>query len=79
MKPDEWLRWNKSFEQFHVASGLNTEGDGGQVSTLLYCFGEEAENVLASTDISIKARGKYDDAIAEFNEFFKVCKNVIFE
>ena len=63
-------------EQFRVASGLNTKGDERQVSTLLYCLGEKAKDVLASTDISIEHRGKNDDIVAKF---FKVCKNVIFK
>ena len=53
-KPDEWLFWKKCFEQFRVASRLNSKGDERQVRTLLYCLGEEAEDVLASTDISIE-------------------------
>ena len=78
-KPDEWLRWKKRFEQFRVASGLNNEAEERQVNTLLYCLGEEADDVLASTDISNDARRKYDDVINKFDSFFKVCKNVIFE
>ena len=45
---DEWP------EQFRSASGLESEGEQRQVSTLLYCFGEEADDVrvLTSTNIS---------------------------
>ena len=50
--PDDWLRWKRRFEQFRVASGLANEGAEKQVSTLLYCLGEEAEAVLASTNVS---------------------------
>ena len=50
-----------------------------QVSTLLYCLGEEAENVLSSTNITEDERKAYDSVIAKFNAFFKVRKNVIFE
>ena len=39
---------------------------------LLYCLGEEAETVLASTKV-------YDTVLAKFNSFFKVCNNVIYE
>jgi len=46
------------------------------VSTLLYCLGEEADNVLTSTNITKK---KFDDVIQKFDEFFNVRKNVIFE
>lgn len=51
-KPDEWAKWKRQYEQFRMASGLANEGETRQVSTLLYCMGEEAEDVLTSTEIS---------------------------
>ena len=45
-KPDEWPKWNERFEQYRVASGLSKDSDARQVSTLLYCLGEVAEDVL---------------------------------
>ena len=62
-KPDTWQKWKKQFEQFRVASGLKEESDPRQVSTLLYCMGEEAESVLSSTDIK-DDKVKYDPMIA---------------
>ena len=38
-KPDEWHRWKRRFEQFRLASGLSSEDDKRQISTLLYCLG----------------------------------------
>ena len=49
------------------------------LSKLLYCLGEEADDVLTSTNISEKDRKKYDSLMAKFDNFFKVRKNVIFE
>lgn len=77
--PDEWPRWKRRFEQFRVASGLSEEGEERQVSTLLYCLGEEAEDVLTSTNITNDDRKKYDAVVGKFDEFFKVRKNVIYE
>ena len=77
--PDEWPRWIKRFEQFRVASGLDKESEERQASTLLYCLGEDAEDVLLSTGITPAERKKYTDVLSKFNEFFKVRKNVIFE
>ena len=76
---DDWPRWRRRFQQFREASGLATEGDTKQVSTLLYCMGETAEDVLTSTDISKDDKRKFDSVIAKFDSFFKVRKNVIFE
>ena len=47
--------------------------------TLLYCLGEEAEDVLTSTNISNDDRKQYDQVLGKMDEFFKVQKNVIFE
>ena len=77
--PDDWPRWRRRFQQFREASGLATDGDTKQVSTLLYCMGETAEDVLTSTDISEDDKRKFDSVIAKFDSFFKVRKNVIFE
>ena len=77
--PDEWPKWKKHFEQYRIASGLAKEDDERQVSTLLYCLGEEADDVLTSTNITGDSRKKFADVLEKFNEFFKVRKNVIFE
>ena len=50
--PDEWSKWRRRFEQYRVASGLAKEDNERQVSALLYCLGEEADDVLTSTNIS---------------------------
>ena len=70
----------RRFEQFQLTSGLSEEkSEAKQISTLLYCLGEEAESVLASTSITSKERQKYETVVAKLNGYFKVCKNVIFE
>ena len=77
--PDDWARWKARFEQFRLASGLSTESETRQVSTLLYCIGQDADNVLTSTNISDDDRKKYTSVMAKFEEFFKVRKNTIYE
>jgi len=78
-KPDGWAKWKRRFEQFLSASGLDKEDEARQVSTLLYCLGEEAEGVLASTNISEEARKKYKDVMEKLDEHFRVRRNVIYE
>ena len=78
-QPDEWPKWSKRFEQFRVASGLSTEDDARQVCTLLYCLGEEAEDVLKSTNLTKDERKVYATVLGKFDAFFQVRKNVIFE
>ena len=50
-----------------------------QVSTLLYCLGEEANDVLTSTYITEEDEKIFSKVMEKFDEFFKVCHNVIFE
>ena len=58
-QPDNWIRWTRRFEQFRTASGLDSDADTKQISTLLCCLGEEAEDVLASTNISSDHRKRF--------------------
>ena len=78
-KPDEWPRWLRRFKQYRSAAGLDEEADTRQVDTLLYCMGEEAEEVLTSTNISVENRARYDGVIEQFETHFRVRRNVIFE
>ena len=78
-EPDEWPKWRRRFEQSRVASGLDKEDEVRQVSTLLYCLGEEADDILTLTNITEDNRKKYSEVLAKFDGHFKVRKNVIFE
>ena len=78
-KPDDWPKWIKRFEQYRVASGLSKDSETRQVSTLLYCLGDEAEDVLSSTNISEEDKTNYSKILENLNGFFKVRKNVILE
>ena len=77
--PDDWPRWRRRYEQFHVASGLMDADEKQQVSTLLYCVGEEAESVLSSTGVTADERKQYAAVMGKFDEFFMVRRNIIFE
>ena len=47
--------------------------------TLLYFLGEEAEDVLKSTNVTEEERKVYATLLGKFDAFFQVRKNVIFE
>ena len=78
-QPDEWTRWKRRFEQFRTASGLDAETGLKQVSTLLYCMGEEADTILCSTNATEDERKNYDSVCKKFDDFFKIRSNVIYE
>ena len=66
--PDEWPKWRRRFEQYRVASELAKEDNERQVIALLYCLGEEADDVLTSTNISSDSRKAFADVLKKFDE-----------
>ncbi len=72
--PDHWPKWKHHFEQYHIASGLLKESEEHQVNTLLYCLGEEAEDILTSTNIAEDDRKKHDSVLAKFDSFSELEK-----
>ena len=77
--PDEWAQWHKRFEQFRIASGLGEDSSVKQVSTFLYCQGEDAESVLTSMNLTEVKRKNFDAVMSKFDAFFKVHRNLIYE
>ena len=78
-KPEEWGKWKRRFQQYRVASGLSEKSDEYQASTLLYCLGVDAKDILTTTHISDDNRKKYDKVLEKFEDFFQVRHNVIFK
>ena len=54
--PDDWPQWIARFVQFRAAADLAADSDKKQVNTQLYCMGEGAAAVLASTNITVEER-----------------------
>ena len=45
----------------------------------MYCMGEDAEEVLATTNITAEQKKEYRQVVQKFDEYFKVRKNLIYE
>ena len=58
---------------------LGEESNQRQVSILLYCLREEADDVLSLTNITETQRRQYSDVLSKFDSFIQVTKNMIFE
>ena len=71
-KPDSRLKWHHRFKLFLSALGLDKESDTRRVNTLLYCLGEDAEDILVSMNISDKDRKKYENVVWAFEAHFKI-------
>lgn len=63
--PDEWPKWKLRFTRHLTATGLDKEEDARKISTLLYCMGEEGDDVLTSTNITDTQRKKYDTVLKD--------------
>jgi len=69
--PDEWPQLRRRHQQYLTARGLDKEDDARKVSTLLYCLGEESDDVLTATNISEHERENDEAVIEKFDTFFK--------
>ena len=76
---EKWPTLKQRFLRFRSASDLANKPEAQQVNTLLYCLGEQAEDIFASFNFSKADAKKFDVVIKSFNQFFIVKKNVIFE
>ena len=54
--PEEWPKWSWRFERFLNASGLKEKDDEIQVHSLVYCMGDEADDLLSSFNLSDEDR-----------------------
>ncbi|XP_014877529.1 uncharacterized protein LOC106939594 [Poecilia latipinna] len=78
-KPQEWAKWIRRFERFRLASNLNSSSEENQVNTLIYCMGDEADDVLRGLALPDADRNTYQGVRDGFQAFFVVKKNVIYE
>ena len=53
--PDEWPKWKRHFQQYHIASGLDKEGDEHQVSATILVK-EKFTDVLQKFDKFFEVR-----------------------
>lgn len=78
-KPHEWQKWIRRFERFRLASNLNNSSEANQVNTLVYCMGDEADDVLRGLVLTDEQRQQYDAVKTRFDRYFVPKKNVIYE
>src|SRR5436190_15567766 len=51
-QPQSWDKWIKRFERYSTLSGLDKSTSENQVTTLIYCMGEEAEDILSASNLT---------------------------
>ena len=78
-QPDGWPQWICSFERFREASGLKSKESANEVNTLVYCMGDEADDILSSLGLSNDDKKSYDTVKTKLEGHFVKRKNVIYE
>ncbi|CAC5416318.1 unnamed protein product [Mytilus coruscus] len=78
-KPETWTKWIQRFDRLRSASGLEEKAGATQVNSLIYTMGPEADDIFASFDISEENKKKYAKVKEQFDKYFIVRRNVIFE
>ena len=71
-----WIRWSRRFEQYMIASGLQTKPQNEQVSKLLYAMGDWADNILATLCLD-ETKATYDEVCTPLNGYLDVRRNLI--
>jgi len=75
--PDDWPRWKKTLPTIRLALHQGRRRTPDKHPFVLP--GEDADDILASTNITTEERGKYDTVLQKFDDHFLVRRNIIFE
>ena len=78
-KPDQWEKWFRRFNRYRSASGLNVKPDEVQIGTLIYCMGDQAEDILSTFELSEEDAKVYKTVSDRFNSHFVADRNIIYE
>jgi len=77
-KPAQWPEWKKRFLRYRLASKLTKESGEVQVATLIYCMGNDAENIYETFGLSDDEQKNVMRVLEKFDDHFVPQRNVIF-
>ena len=69
----------KRFLRYRKATGLSDKAGETQISTLIYCMGDSAEDVLASLNFTEDERNDFNEVVTKLEGHFIKKRNVIYE
>ena len=76
---EEWPRWIRTFECFHLASGLSEKEEASPVNSLIYTMADDTDANLGLLGLSQEDKGKCDVVKGKFQAHFVKNINVIYE
>ncbi|UYV64942.1 K02A2.6-like, partial [Cordylochernes scorpioides] len=76
----DWPKWIKRFERFRQASGLINKPENEQVNMLVYCMGDNVDDILlsckiASDQLENYAMNSYCSKCKKKGHYAKVCRS----
>ena len=77
-KPAQWPEWKKRFLRHRLASKLTKESGEVQVATLIYCMGNDPENIYETFGLSDDEQKNVMRVLEKFDDHFVPQRNVIF-
>ena len=77
--PEEWPKWIRRFERYRISTELNEKDEVLQINTMIYCMGDEADDIVMSFTFAEGDEKKYAKVKEKFDQHFIIKRNVIFE
>ena len=77
--PEDWPKWIRRFERYRISTELNKKDEPLQINTMIYCKGDEADNIFKSFTFAEGDEKKYASVKEKFDQHFIIKRNVIFE
>ena len=77
--PDNWPEWISRWSRFRTVSKLNTEDEGAQIDSLIYCIDSRAESIFSSLGLREEEEGVYNAVEQAFEEYFSPRRYIIYE
>ena len=77
--PEDWPKWIRRFERCRISTELNKKGEPLQINTMIYCMGDEADDIVKSFTFAEEDEKKYAKVKEKFDQHFIIKRNVIFE
>lgn len=77
--PEEWPKWIRRFERYRISTELNDKDEVQQINTMIYCMGDEADDIIKSFTFAAGDEKKYAKVKEKFDQHFIIKRNVIFD
>ena len=72
--PEEWTKSKRRFDRYRVASGHKSQAE---VNALIYCMGDESEDILGSFELSEWGAKQYETVRSMFDAHFIPRRNIM--